>query len=181
MIELRERNWEGLPLPVFTTGGPNPTRTNGEDPSTTPVATSLGLPNRDLQPHIPQSPPLESAATPDTDAVSGSPIQSPSISISTISDFTISDTSDDETPIDPTALVLDETFYLHDGNVEVLCGNTLFRVHTSILSFQSPALLQMFAQTNLASADSPHGCPRVLSTDMATDFAILLKTVYLPG
>ena len=118
---------------------------------------------------------------------------SPSLSIATLSDFTITDASDDESPInpgvpddrppidDPMATAQHETFYLQDGNVEVLCGNTMFRVHTSILSFHSPALRRMFAQANLDTAESPNGCPRILSSDTATDFATLLKVIYLPG
>ncbi|KAF9783234.1 hypothetical protein BJ322DRAFT_1008232 [Thelephora terrestris] len=73
-----------------------------------------------------------------------------------------------------------DTFNFEDGNVEVLCGNTLFRVHTSILSLHSPALRQMFAQASLATAESPNGCPRILSHDKATDFTTLLKMIYLP-
>ena len=60
---------------------------------------------------------------------------------------------------------------LSGGNVEVLCGNTLFRVHTSIVSFHSPVLGQMLAKTNLAAAESPNSCPRIPSSDTATDFA----------
>ena len=111
-----------------------------------------------------------------------------------MSDFTIADVSDDESPtgptladtsdneplVDPTAVAPHETFYLDDGNVEVLCGNTLFRVHVSSLSFHSPALRRMFAQTNLATAESPNGCPRIRSSDTAEDFATLLKMIYLP-
>ena len=37
----------------------------------------------------------------------------------------------------------------------------LFHVHTSILSFHSPALHRMFAQTSLAKAESPNSCPWV--------------------
>jgi hypothetical protein len=198
---LRERGWEGLPPPpVFTTGKPKSTGANQKDPAATPIVTSLGLPNRDLEPHgqIPQPPPLEPVSTPEPDVVvPASPVtQSPSISIATLSDFTIADTFDDEPPTDtaiadasdnepptddPTVIVQHETFYLQDGNVEVLCGNTLFRVHTSILSFHSPALRRMFAQTSLDTAESPNGCPRILSSDTATDFTTLLKMIYLPG
>jgi len=122
------------------------------------------------------------ATAPETDTVPASPVtQSPSFSVSTLSDFTIADISDDESPIDPTAITPHGTFYLEDGNAEVLCGKTLFRVHTSILSFHSPALRQIFAQTSLASAESPNGCPRISSSDTATDFAALLKMIYLPG
>jgi len=201
---LRERGWEGLPPPpIFTTGKPKPVGAKQRDPAATPIATSIGLPNRDpepqnprLEPQIVQSPPLESITIPEPDAVPASPVtQSPSISIATLSDFTIadasddesqinptiSDASDDELPIDPTTVAQHNTFYLEDGNVEVLCGNTLFRVHTSVLSFHSPALRRMFAQASLATAESPNGCPRITSSDTATDFTTLLKMIYLPG
>ena len=169
------------------------------DPSATPVVISLGLPNRDLEPQILSPLPLESTFSPEPTTTPEPPvtpiIQSPSISISTLSDFTIADASDnespidqmiadtssDEHPIDPNATVPHGTFYLDDGNVEILCENTLFRVHTTVLSFHSPALRRMFAQTSLAAAESPNGCPRILSSDAAEDFATLLKMIYLPG
>jgi len=197
IITLRERGWEGLPPPpIFMTGKSKPAGARQGDPAATPIAMSLGLPNRDPEPQILQSPPLEPVAVPETDAIPASPTtQSPSISIASLSDFTIadasddesqidpriSDTSDDELPIDPTTIAPHKTFYLEDGNVEVLCGNVLFRVHTSVLSFHSPALRRMFAQTNLAAAESPNGCPRIGSSDTATDFSTLLKMIYLPG
>jgi hypothetical protein len=181
---------------VFTIGKPKPVGTNRKDPAATPAAESLGLPNRDLGHQIRQPPSLEPVAIPEADTIPATPIpQSPSISIVTLSDFTIADASDDEPPIDtaiadisghrpsndPTAAAPHEIFYFEDKNVEVLCGNTLFRVHPSILSLHSPALRRMFAQTDLAATDSPNGCPRILSSDTAADFATLLKTIYLPG
>ena len=194
MIDLRERGWEGIPPPpVFTAGRVKPTGANQGDPATTPIAISLGLPNRDLEPLAPQSPPLEPVAVPEADTIPASPIApaiySPSTSITTLSDFTIADVSDeesqidsdDELPIDPATVAPHKAFHLEDGNVEVLCGNVLFRVHTSVLSFHSPTLRRMFAQTNLAAAESPNGCPRILSSDTAMDFAALLKMIYLPG
>ena len=105
--------------------------------------------------------------------------QSPSISIATLSDFTTADISD-EPPIDPTAITSHETFNFEDGNVEVLCGNTLFRVHSTILSLHSPAFRRMFAQDSLATAESPNGCPRIQTLDTAADFSALLKVIYLP-
>ena len=151
------------------------------DSAATPVVTSLGLPNSDPKPQIPQPPQLESIATSEPDNVPRSPVtHSPSISIASLSDFTIADTSDDEAPIDPAAITPHDTFYFEDGNVEVLCGNTLFRIHTSVLSLHSPVLGQMFAKSNLATAESPNGCPRIQSSDMATDFSTLLKIIYLP-
>jgi len=183
VIRLRERGWEGLlPPPALTTRKQNSTGGDRKDPSATPIATSLGLPKGDFEPQIPQPPQLDPVATPETDSVPASPVtQSPSISVSALSDFTIADISDDESLVDPTTITPHGTFYLEDGNVEVLCGNALFRVHTSILSFHSPALRRTFGQTSLSSAESPGGCPRISSSDTATDFATLLKMIYLPG
>ena len=153
--------------------------TGREDPIATPVPISLGLPNIDIEPQIPRSPPLEPVIAPETETT---PVtQSPSDSIATLSDFTFADTSDGESPVDPMTVTPHSTFNFEDGNVEVLCGHTLFRVHTSVLSLHSPVLRQMVTRANLAAAESPNGCPRILSSDTATDFAILLKIIYLPG
>ena len=134
----------------------------------------------DLEPQVPQSPPLESVTGPETETIP--PVtQSPPISIASLSDFTIADASGDESLTDPTTVTPHNTFNFGDGNVEVLCANTLFRVHTSVLSLHSPILREMFTQASLAAAESPNGCPRILSSDTATDFATLLKVIYLPG
>ena len=182
MFKLRECGWEGLPPPpVFRTWEPKPTGTDEKDPASTPTATLLGLPSRDPEPHILQTPPLEPTANPEIDTVPGSlVVHSPSISISTLSDFTIADTSDGEPPTDSTTITPHDTFYFEDGNVEVLCGNTLFRVHASILSLHSPVLSQMFAKASLSTAESPNGCPQIPSSDTVTDFATLLKVICLP-
>jgi hypothetical protein len=42
-------------------------------------------------------------------------------------------------------------------------------------------LRQVFAQANLATAESPNGYPRILLSDTAMDFTTLLKMIYLPG
>ena len=201
VVALRERGWEGLPPPpTFMTGKPKPSGPNQEDPAATPVATSLGLPSRNLELQIPpsQPPPLEFVTAPESGTIPTSPVtsvtQSPSISIATLSDFAITDTddqsiidptvadaSDDELSVDLTTTAPHETLYFEDGNAEVLCGNSLFRVHTTILSLHSPVLRWTFTQANLAAAESPNGCPRILTSDTPEDFATLLKTIYLPG
>jgi len=187
-------------------GPPSPTcvqfraaKTDQREPATTPVVASLGLPDRYLEPRMPHPPPPELTAVSETDKIPASPItpvtHSPSISIATFSDFTIADVSDDESPADPAisetsngqlppdpaVAVPHDTFYLEDGNVEVLCGNTLFRIHTSVVSFRCPALSSMFSQTNLASAESPNGYRRIPSSDTATDFTTIPKIIYLLG
>ena len=97
-----------------------------------------------------------------------------------MSDFTIADNLDDELILEPETITPHDTFYLEDGGVEVVCGKILFRIHSSILSFHSPVLRKMFSPTNLAAAESPNGCPRIVSSDTPLDFATLLKIVYLP-
>jgi hypothetical protein len=97
-----------------------------------------------------------------------------------LSESTIADSVDDEPVLEPETLTLHDTFYLGGGGVEVVCDKTLFRVHTSVLSFHSPVLRQMFLPANLTAAESPNGYPRIVSSDTPTDFATLLKVVYLP-
>lgn len=183
MIELWERDWEGLPPPPkFTTVKPKLTLVNEKGPGSTPVTASRGPQGEDMGLQVVPLPPVESATAKNTDTVSGTPVtQSPSISIATLSDFTNIDTPDDEALIDRETTAPHGTFYLEDGNVEVLCGNVLFRVHTSVLSPHSPVFRRLFAQTNLATAESPNGCPRVLFPGTATDLVILLNAVYPPG
>ncbi|KAF9646053.1 hypothetical protein BDM02DRAFT_3061846, partial [Thelephora ganbajun] len=79
------------------------------------------------------------------------------------------------------AITPHDTFYLDDGSVEVVCGMILFRVHTSTLSFHSPVLRRMLSPANLTAAESPNGCPRIVSSDTSVDFVTLLKAIYLPG
>ena len=97
-----------------------------------------------------------------------------------MSDFTIADNLDDEPIPEPEIITPHDTFYLDDGGVEVLCGKTLFRVHSSVLSFHSPVLREIFSPANLVAAESPNGCPRIVSSDIPVDFATFLKIVYLP-
>jgi len=190
---LRESGWEGLPPPpILRSAQSEIAAPESQDPAATPVATSLGLPSigEQLQPPALPSPApdIPSGWSPRSSAP-----PSPSTSITALSDFTIADSFDDEPALEPEtttphepppeseSITPHDTFYLDDGSVEVLCSRTLFRVHTSALSFHSPVLRQMFSPANLAAAESPDGCPRVVSSDTPTDFATLLKAVYLPG
>ena len=61
------------------------------------------------------------------------------------------------------------------------CVETRCSVFTPASSPSTPALCRMFAQTSLATAGSPNGSPRILSSDTAMDFATLLKMIHLPG
>src|ERR1700757_674308 len=98
VLELRERGWESLPPPpVLSTKKPKLTRAGQDDPSATPVVTSLGLPNTNPEPQPLRSPQIESIVVPEPETTAASlTTHSSSVSIATLSDFTIPDTSDDE-------------------------------------------------------------------------------------
>jgi len=79
------------------------------------IDPSLGLPNRDLEPHAPRPPPPpKPTTTPETDTIPRSPI-------STLPDFTIAGTPDDESTRDPTAITLRDTSILTTGTLKC-CG-----------------------------------------------------------
>ena len=106
---------------------------------------------------------------------------SPTLSISTISNLTltefdedIGEDSDERTP------TRHETFYLEDGNVEIACGQTIFRIHSTVVSFSSPNLRDMLSSSILLNAPISEGCPRVVFNDSAEDFAVFLKMIYTP-
>ena len=71
-----------------------------------------------------------------------------------------------------------ETFYFEDGNVEIVCGDTVFRVHSTIISFSSSKLRDMLSPSTLLNAPMPEGCPRTVFEDSADDFEVLLETIY---
>jgi len=181
VLRLRERGWEDLPPPpVLRSAKPEITLSKSQDPTATPIATSLGLPGVGEQSQ-PLTLPSPAPDIPSGRSPQSSAPPSPSTSITALSDFTIADSLDDEPILEPETMTPHDTFYLDDGSVEVVCDKTLFRIHAGALSFHSPVLRQMFSPANLTAAESPNGCPRVVSSDPPTDFATLLKAVYLPG
>ena len=74
-----------------------------------------------------------------------------------------------------------DAFYFEDGNVEIACGDTTFRVHSTIVSFSSSQLREILSQPALLNAPTPEGRPRITVSDSAGDFAMLLKMIYTPG
>ena len=107
---------------------------------------------------------------------------SPTLSISTISDLTPTELDEDfGEDSDKQIPTRHEMFYLEDGNVEIVCGQTIFRVHSPVVSFSSPILRDMLSPSALLSAPMLEGCPQVIFKDSAEDFGILLKMIYTPG
>ena len=114
-------------------------------------------------------------------------ISSPTLSISTISDLTptelgeeIEHRGEEEDPEGQTSTRHD-TFYFEDGNVEIVCGHTLFRVHSTVISFSSSKLRDILSPPALLHAPTPEGRPRIIISESVKDFGILLKMIYTPG
>ena len=109
---------------------------------------------------------------------------SPTMSISTMSDLTPTELGEDTQHGEgdsTTTPSRHHTFYFADGNMEIVCGGTLFRVHCTIISFSSPKLRDILSPSTLLDAPMPEGCPRIGFTDSAEDFAVLLEMIYTPG
>jgi hypothetical protein len=141
----------------------------GEGPSSAPEGIELPLFLRGLEL------PLDTVSS-----AQDSTVPSPTMSFSTISDLTPTELGEDITERSE-APTRHKTFYLEDGNVEILCENVTFRIHSPVVSFSSSRLRDMFSRSALLNAPTPGGCPRVVSKDSAEDFAVLLKMIYTPG
>ena len=107
---------------------------------------------------------------------------SPTFSISTVSDLTPTELEDVIGEGNGERITTrHDAFYLEDGNVEVVCGHAIFRIHSPIISFSSSKLRDTFSPSILLNAPTPEGCPRITSEDSPEDFAVLLKMIYTPG
>jgi hypothetical protein len=109
---------------------------------------------------------------------------SPTLSISTVSDMIPTELGDDVGEGSGERMnTRHDTFYFEDGNVEIVCGDTVFRVHSTIISFASTKLRDIFSQLLRIHPQIPEGCPRIIIIldDDAEDFATLLKMIYSPG
>ena len=108
-------------------------------------------------------------------------LSSPTLSISTVSDLALTEFGEEISHSEEQTTARHDTFYFDDGNVEIVCGATVFRVHSTIISFSSPKLRDALSPTTLLSAPMPEGCPRIALVDNADDFAVLLRVIYTPG
>ena len=109
-------------------------------------------------------------------------VSSPALSISTVSDLTPTELGDFVGEGSGGRMnTHHDTFYFEDGNVEIVCENTVFRIHSSVISFASSKLRDIVSPPRLLNAPMPEGRPRVTVSDSAQDFGVLLKMVYTPG
>ena len=148
-----------------------------------PNIIDIGIPSSILEGIEPPATPhdVESSSDPFTDDRTTA-ISSPTPSISTESDLTSTELGEDIGEGDGERIpTRHETFYLEDGNVEIVCGHTIFRIHSPILSFSSRNLRDTLSPSTLLNAPMPKGCPRITFKDSADDFAVLLRMIYTPG
>ena len=106
---------------------------------------------------------------------------SPTLSISTVSDLTPTEFGEETEPNEEQAAARHDMFHFEDGNVEIMCGLTLFRVHSTVISFSSSKLRDILSPSALLHAPTPEGRPRITISENAEDFGILLKMIYTPG
>ncbi|KAF9646044.1 hypothetical protein BDM02DRAFT_319686 [Thelephora ganbajun] len=108
-------------------------------------------------------------------------VSSPTFSISTVSDLTPTELGEEIEHSEELTPTCHDMFYFEDGNVEIVCGDTVFRVHSTVVSFSSPKLRDILSQPALLRAPTPEGPPRIAISDSAEDFGILLEMIYTPG
>ena len=152
-------------------------------PQYLPATIEVGIPPSILHGNVfpPVEHDVESSPDPFTDNRIAT-ISSPTLSISTVSDLTLTELGDDiGVGSSKWILTRHETFYLEDGNVEIVCGHTIFRVHSPVVSFSSRNLRDVLSPFTLLNAPMPEGCPRVVFKDSAEDFGVLLMMIYTPG
>ncbi len=73
-----------------------------------------------------------------------------------------------------------ENFWIPDGNIMLVAGETAFRVYRGLLTLQSTVFADMFASSSYNAEESHDGCPVIRLTDSAQDLAHLL-CVLLPA
>ena len=153
-------------------------------PQDLPVATiDLDIPSSVLQDVTLHPIPDDVEFSPETfvEVPTGTP-SSPTLSISTVSDLTPTELDEDTGEGGRGRMTTrHDIFYFEDGNVEIVSEGTIFRVHSTIVSFSSPKLRDILSRSALIHAPTPEGPPRITVTDSAVDFATLLRMIYTPG
>ena len=126
---------------------------------------------------------LESLPEPFISVTTGS-TSSPTLSISTVSDLTPTELGEGIEHREERMAIPHDTLYFEDGNIEIMCGDVVFRAHSTVVSFSSPKLRDILSRLALLHDQTPgpvRRCPRVTIPSSAEDFAILLKMIYTPG
>ena len=108
-------------------------------------------------------------------------VSSPTLSISTVSDLTPTELGEEIEYSEEQTTTRHDKFYFEDGNVEIVCGHTLFRVHPTVISVSSPKFQDILSPPALLRAPTPEGRPRIIISESAEDSGILSWMIYTPG
>lgn len=117
----------------------------------------------------------------DTPSPPATPVFSPTFSTSTVPDLTPTELGKEIKHSGERKPTRHDTFYFKDGNMEIMCGDTIFRAHSTVISFSPSKLRGLLSPATLLKAPMPEGRPRITVSDSAEDFAVLLKMIYTPG
>ncbi|KAI1786070.1 hypothetical protein LXA43DRAFT_1111894 [Ganoderma leucocontextum] len=71
----------------------------------------------------------------------------------------------------------DGRYWLEDGNVVLIAGETAFRIYKSLLARQSEVFRDMFSASDLDAGPMFDGCPAVHLSDSAEDLRALLQAL----
>ena len=73
--------------------------------------------------------------------------------------------------------------YVLDGNIVLLCENTLFRISGGMLALNSEVFKDMMslASNQPIGAETYDGCPYIRLTDRAKDLEVFLKALFIAG
>ena len=74
----------------------------------------------------------------------------------------------------------DREFWMEDGNMVLVCGNTAFRVYRGLLASQSTVFADMLASSSPAAGETYEGCPVVRLSDAPEDMRHFLR-ILLPS
>ena len=72
-----------------------------------------------------------------------------------------------------------EEFWIPDGNVVLIAGDTAFRVYRGLLAMQSTVFADLFASSSPMAEESYDDCPLIRLTDSPQEVAQLLR-ILLP-
>ena len=179
--DVTETGEEGGAVAEVTAEIETPVAFVPQDLPTTEVDVSI--PSSTLQSIVPPSILHDMESFPETFVeVATGTLSSPTFSLSSISDLAPTELDEDiGDGGDEQVVTRHDTFYFEDGNIEIVCGHTIFRVHSTVISFSSPKLRDMLSPSTLLNAPMPDGRPRIVIKDSSEDFAVLVKMIYTSG
>lgn len=70
-----------------------------------------------------------------------------------------------------------DEFWIEDGNIVLIAGETAFRVYRGLLALQSTVFADLFASSSPSAEERYDDCPVIRLTDSPQDLAHLLRAL----